>query len=50
MEIKDILTHYTQMSPEDSILSEMSQLPKGKYCVIPFMGGPQNTHIFRYGK
>ena len=37
---KEILMHaVARMNPEDMVLSEMSQTPKNKYCMIPFMRG-----------
>ena len=42
---KRILTCTTWISLEDSILSEMSQLQKDKYCMIPFIWGTQGNQI-----
>lgn len=30
----------TQMNVGDMMLSEISQTPKDKYCVVPLTGGP----------
>ena len=39
IERKDIFTHATTwMSSEDTVLSEISQSQKDRYCTLPFIG------------
>ena len=45
---KKILTHATTwVSLEDTVLSEISQLQKDKYCMIPLTCGIRNSQIKR---
>lgn len=36
---KEILTHATWMNLENTVLSEIGQSQKDKYCAIPLIGG-----------
>ena len=38
------------MDLEDTISRDVSQSPPGKACRIPFIWGPQESHIHRDGK
>lgn len=47
----EILTYATtmrpRMNPEDITLSEMIKSGNNKYCMIPLVWGPSNSHIYR---
>ena len=46
-----ILIHATaQQNPEDSLLSEMSQTQKEKYCTVPLTGGNRSFQVQREAK
>ena len=47
---KEILTHATtQIKLEDTMLSEIGQSPKNKYCVIPLLRDTQSSQTHRDG-
>lgn len=40
-------TYYNTDEPKDTMLSEISQSQKDKYCMIPLLSSPQSSQIQR---